>query len=75
MLVIVVVFVSLLVTFAIGFVVGSIMLQRSLARYLMGAVAKYRMGAHNREPRAMVEVPGVEALAVALAKDFLRSKN
>lgn len=75
MLTMVVVFVALLVVFAVGFVVGSIMLQRSLAQFLMASVADARMGAHKGQPRHMVEVPGVEALAVAITKNFLRSKN
>ena len=73
--VLIVVFVSLLVAFSVGFVVGSIMLQRSLARYLMAIVAKSRQGARNGEPRHMVEVPGVEAAALAITRDFLRSKD
>lgn len=75
MLTMIVVFVALLVVFAVGFVVGSIMLQRSLAQFLMASVADARRGAHNGVPRHMVEVPGVEALAVGITKNFLRSKN
>lgn len=75
MLVILVVFVGLLAVFGIGFVIGSIMLQRSLAQFLMASVADARRGAKNGDFRHMVETPGVEALAVAITKNFLRSKN
>ena len=74
MLVIVVIFVSLLVAFSTGFIVGSIMVQRSLAQFIMAAVERSRLGVKRGEPKYMVEAAGIQELALDISRRFLRSK-
>ena len=74
MLTMVVVFVVALVVFSVGFVVGSIMLQRSLAQFIMAAVERSRLGVQRGEPKYMVEAAGIQELALDISRRFLRSK-